>query len=280
MKRKVLGITLALVLALVGTAALMAYVEKAKDDAVEDTEQVQVLVVTDTIPVGANLDDIEAATALNDVPARLVVDDALTSLEGLNPALVAGVEMQEGEQLLSSRLLDPSVLSRVDVPEGLQEITLSLAPERAVGGVLRPGEHVGILLSFDPFENGGATDPNVPGDTTPTSIEPRRTPNVTNLTLQQVLVTSVQYSVVDSQRRTDSATEDTVDEPAPVTTVNEAPSQVLLVTLAVTTSQAEQITFAAEFGHIWLTRQNDETDPDGSRIITLDQVYVTVPENE
>ena len=275
MKRKVLGITLALVLALVGTAALMAYVEKAKDDAVEDSEQVQVLVVTDSIPVGANLDEIEAATELNDVPSRLVVDDALTSLEGLNPVLVAGVTMQPGEQLLASRLLDPSVLSRVEVPEGLQEITIGLAPERAVGGVLRPGEHVGILLSFDPFQNGSDAEEPAPGET----AEPRRSPNMTNLTLTQVLVTSVQFSVVDSQRR-EEATATTDGESATVTTVNEAPSQVLLVTLAVTTAEAEQITFAAEFGHIWLTRQNDETDPEGSRIITLDQVYITVPENE
>ena len=235
----------------------------------------QVLVVTDSIPVGANLDEIEASTELSDVPARLVVDDALTSLEGLNPVLVAGVTMQPGEQLLSSRLLDPSVLSRVEVPEGLQEITIGLAPERAVGGVLRPGEHVGILLSFDPFQNGSAAEEAAPGET----VEPRQSPNMTNLTLTQVLVTSVQFSVVDSQRR-EEATATTDGESATVTTVNEAPSQVLLVTLAVTTSQAEQITFAAEFGHIWLTRQNDDTDPEGSRIITLDQVYITVPENE
>mgnify|MGYP003353887431 FL=1 len=52
----------------------------------------------------------------------------------------------------------------------------------------------------------------------------------------------------------------------------------LLVTLAVTTPQAEQITFAAEFGMIWLTRQNADTDTTGGTILTLEKVYGVVKE--
>ena len=47
--------------------------------------------------------------------------------------------------------------------------------------------------------------------------------------------------------------------------------------MAVNAPEVEQIVFAAEFGRIWLTGQNANTDDDGSRILTLDQVYVQVP---
>ena len=275
MKRKVLGIVLAVVLALVGVGALMAYVDKAKDDAVGDVAQVQVYVVDDAIPQGATLAMVQESTSLQEVPQNLVVEGAVTSFDGLDPSLVAAVPLEPGEQLLRTRLVDPQTLTRVAIPEGLQEITVALAPERAVGGALQPGETVGILLSFDPFETNTAGTPStVPGDTTPTTVA-RRTPNTTNMTLDQILVTSVQYSQIDSQQINEEATSDTSPTQ---TTVQAAPSNVLLVTLAVTTAQAEQITFAAEFGHIWLTRQNGDTNTDGSRIITLDQVYVTVPE--
>lgn len=285
MKRRIGGIILALVLAVVGTVALMAYVNKAKDDAVEDAQQAKVLVVKQAVPQGSSLAVVIGAVELTDVPQRLVADGALSDFDGVDASLVAGIALLPGEQLLRSRLVDPATMARVEIPDGLQEITIALDPQRAIGGALQPGEEVGIILSFDPFRINAATstETTVPSDPTETTVEqPTQTPNTTHLTLQKVLVTAVQISAQDSDRRTESTEGDGGDdgsgEDASVTTVNEAPSNVLLVTLAVTTAQAEQITFAAEFGHIWLTRQTEDTDPTGGRIVTLDQVYVAVPE--
>ena len=282
MKRRIGGIILALVLAVVGTVALMAYVNKAKDDAVEDAQQAKVLVVKQAVPQGSSLAVVIGAVELTDVPQRLVADGALSDFDGVDASLVAGIALLPGEQLLRSRLVDPATMARVEIPDGLQEITIALDPQRAIGGVLQPGETVGVILSFDPFRTNAATstETTLPVDPTATTVEqPTQTPNTTHLTLQQVLVTAVQISAQDSDRRTEN-TEGDGDggDDATVTTLNEAPSNVLLVTLAVSTAQAEQITFAAEFGHIWLTRQTDDTNPTGSRIVTLDQVYVAVPE--
>lgn len=277
MNRRIGGIVLAVVLAIIGTVVLMAYVNKAKDDAEEDVRQVEVLVVTRTISPGAPMAIIAASVEATEVPQRLVADDALTSLDGVDEELVAGIQLLPGEQLLVTRLVDPATLVRVDVPAGMQEITIALDPERAVGGALMPGQSVGIILSFDPFQSSAATITTMPADPTQTTVEPpSRTPNTTHLTLQQVLVTAVQLSAQDSDRRSETTQSAGENEAVTVTTVYEAPSNVLLVTLAVSGPQAEQITFAAEFGHIWLTRQNPATDTEGSRIITLDQVYVTV----
>lgn len=278
MKRQVVGVVLAVVLAVVGTVALVAYVQSAKDDAVAGEEPVQVYVVRDDIAKGTTVTDLTANVVLADVPNRLVAADAVTSLQSIDPALVAETDLVAGEQLLTSRLVDPRTLVRVAVPDGLQEITIALSPERAVGGVVAPGDTVGVLFSFLPFQTSG-TDPQDGSTTTSLAATPVQTPNMTHFTLHKVLVTAIQFSEQDTTRAAQRAgqgevsTETTID-PA----IAEAPSQQILVTLAVSASQAEQLVFATEFGFVWLTAEGPAASEDGTRILTLDGVYVTVPE--
>ena len=47
----------------------------------------------------------------------------------------------------------------------------------------------------------------------------------------------------------------------------------MLVTLALSSPQVEQVVFAAEFGHIWLTAENADADESGTRVVTLGEVY-------
>ena len=146
-----------------------------------------------------------------------------------------------------------------------------------VGGQIEPGSTVGVVMSFDPFElatSGAPTeDPESPDATLPT-----RTPNTTKLTLNGILVTSLQLSQNDAERTTETRSEDDNGDQIEIAAdINEAPGDQLLVTLAVSAPEVEQIVFAAEFGRIWLTSQNADTDDVGSRILTLDQVYVGMP---
>jgi pilus assembly protein CpaB len=272
MKRRILGIVVAVVLGLAGTTALVLYVQDAREDAAEAEPTSTVLVVSEPVRQGTGLTELANSVEPVEVPTRLVAEGALDDLEGVPGELVTGVELRPGEQLLRSRLVEPSTLVRVDVPDGLQEVTIALDPERAVGGTLRPGDTVGIVLSFDPFEVEASAaqpvpDPLEPVDptaTTTTVVGPRRTPNTTNLTLQQVLVTSVQYSRADVERASEirNVDEDAEDQVAIDPTIAESPRDQLLVTVAVTGPEAEQIVFAAEFGRIWLTGQDPDTDLD------------------
>jgi pilus assembly protein CpaB len=271
-KRKIGGIVLALILAVVGTVALITYVDRAKDDAVSDEELKDILVLVDDVGQGATLSEIGDAVELTGVPERLV-----------EPVLVAGVDLLTGEQLLSSRLVDPETLVRVDVPEGLQEVTISVDPDRAVGGVLRPGDLIGIVISFDSIDvnaANAATATTVPG-AVPDPNAPPLPPLVTSatkLTLNKVLITSVQLSQADVERLEEADDPNTPEDESVDEAGSEAPGGGLLVTLALSTPEVEQVVYAAEFGTIWLTRQNEATDTEGSRILTVDQVYVTVPE--
>lgn len=286
MRRRIIGIVLAVVLAVVGTLALVRYVKSAKDDAVRPEEQVQVLVVNQDIPEGASVSEVIDSVGPVDVPRRLVAPGALTDLVGLDPTFVTDTELNKGEQILPSRFVDPQSLVRVSVPKGLQEITFAFTPERAVGAALLAGDTVGVLFSFEPFDLNTSGTPSQPTETTvladptQTTVAPTRTPNTTHFVLHKILVTSVKFSKQDSVRAseiqgtTDDAngTETTV---APV--VAEAPADQLLVTMAVSAAEAEQLVFAAEFGTIWLTSEGPNASEEGTRILTLAQVMVPVP---
>ena len=67
-KRRIIGIAAAVLLALVGTISLVAYVNSAKDQAVADETLVDVYVVDDFIPKGATADTIEASVSIVQIP--------------------------------------------------------------------------------------------------------------------------------------------------------------------------------------------------------------------
>lgn len=281
MKKRIVGILAAVLLAVVGTTLLVKYVQSAKEDAINDEAQVEVVIVTDEIPQGAAVSAIRDRVTVAEIPQRLLAPGAITDMTLVDDQLVAAVTLREGEQLLASRLVDERSLVRVDVPAGLQQITLALSPERAVGADLQPGDTVGVLFSFDPFDvsvsGAAATEPAQPdSDPTVTTVAPTKTPNMTHFTLHKVLVTGVQFSQKDSERATVIQTDDIDSTDTTISaTVEEAPSDEVLVTLAVTAAEAEQLVFAKEFGMVWLTSENDDASEDGTRIVTLEVVYVT-----
>ena len=208
-KRRIIGIVAAVLLALVGTVSLVAYVNSAKDNAVADEALVDVYVVDEFVPKGAASETIAASVSIEQVPARLKQADAITDLASLGDE-VAAADLQPGDQLLTARLAAKEAVVE-EVSDKVQVSTL-LEAERAVGGAIKKGDLVGVYVSFDPFDvevagpqesaaaddaalqaAAGQVEPSfesVPGESEPTG--PTKTPNVTKLEFQQVLVTNVQ----------------------------------------------------------------------------------------
>jgi pilus assembly protein CpaB len=184
------------------------------------------------------------------VPAKVRASDGVGSLEQLEGQVTA-VDLVPGEQLVRTRFVLPAQLveqSGVEVPEGLQEVTIAVDPQRAVGGQIRPGSLVGVLASFV-WED-----------------DPKRTTKMNN---QRILVTNVQVDQAAAPAATDPDGEDGGDGGGPAT----APTGSLLVTLAVDTEDAELIVFAAEHGTVWLTAQNEATETGGSEVRHGGNVY-------
>jgi pilus assembly protein CpaB len=281
-KRRIVGIVAAMILAVIGTVALVGYVNSAKDKAVAAESTVGVYVVDTLVPKGAPAETIKASVSLEQVPARLEQPGAVKDL-GEVGANVASTDLQPGDQLVKARLVAKDEVA-ADVKDKVQIATPVLGPERAVGGSLKKGDLVGVYLSFDDFtyEEGGRTPDTsgvtdaaaapttTPADTGASSDGTKKVPNLTHLEFQHVLVTNVQTT--DAPVVTPTTDNEDGDQVAPV----QVTGSQYVVTLALSPEQSERFVFAAEYGHVWLSSQPATVSDDGTRIVTLGNVYSVV----
>jgi pilus assembly protein CpaB len=277
--RRVTGIVTAMILAIIGTVALVGYVQSAKDKAVASEALVDVYVVDELVPKGAESETIKSSVSLEQVPTRLKQAGAITDLEAVGDN-VAATDLQPGDQLLAARLIPQDQVSEV-VTDKVQ-ISALLEAERAVGGSLQKGDLVGVYLSFDPFdldeagqiaETADATSPaavagstDASADATTTTEAQKKSPNVSRLEFQHVLVTNVQTT---NTPVTPSAEDET-------TGVEQVTGSQYVVTLALSPEQSERFVFATEFGHVWLSNEPATVSDDGTRMVTLGNVYTVV----
>ena len=262
MNRRIIGVVAAVLLAAVGTAFLVTYVRGAEERALAGQETVEVLVVDEDVTRGTPASDLGDAVSTERIPAKVRANGSIASLDDLDGQVTA-VDLIPGEQLVVSRFADPAQLeaeSRVDVPEGLQEVTISIAPHRALGGKIAPGDLVGLFASFN-FDDEREEEEIANEEQEELRQELSET---SKLLLNKLLVTNVQVEQLP-QAPSDEEDENTGPELAP--TGN------LLVTLAVDVPQAERIVFAAEYGTTWLSAQDENTSEDGSRIRTPRNIY-------
>jgi pilus assembly protein CpaB len=245
--RRLLAALAALLLALVGTVVLVAYVRGADSRAMAALQTVQVLVVDQPVPAGTPAERLGDHVRTETVPVKAAVPGRVEDLAEL-AGQVATVDLQPGEQLLVGRFAAPGDLrapGTVAVPTGKQEVSVLLEPQRAVGGRLAAGDTVGVFVSLT-LEDGTAA---------------------THVVLHDVLVTQVQGAPAAPK---DGATTDTAASTS-------TPSQSLMVTLAVTARDAEAVVFGAEHGTLWLSLEPDGADQGGTKVVTPGNVYGEVP---
>lgn len=276
MSRRVLGTVVALMLAAFGTVALVAYVRGAEDRALADVQLAEVYVVERLVPAGTAGEDLADFVRVDEVPEKVRPANAVVSLEAL-AGRVASVDLLVGEQLLSSRFIERTEFVNrsvgVTVPDGLVEITIRLDAERAVGGLITPGETVAVVGSFEPFDVIDTTleidgeEIALPDAVVQATAE--KTPNTTGILLQKVLVTALQESQDNAGFGSDEDENRLVD----------APRGYLLVTLAVTPEEAERIVFTAEFGLLYLAAERSDVPEATSPVQDRGNIYGDKPED-
>jgi pilus assembly protein CpaB len=245
-RRRLLAAFAALVLLVTGTLVLLAYVRGADARALAGSRTVEVLVVEQLVPEGTSGDDLAGSVRTVTMPAMAAIDGRVTDLSNL-AGLVATVDLQPGEQLLASRFQRPDDLQApgtVAVPAGLQELSVLLEPQRVAGGRIAAGDTVGVYLS---------------------QVLPDGTPQ-TSAVLHGVLVSQVQGAP------TAADAQDGTEEAAAAT-----PSASLLLTLALTSKDAETVVFGMEHGTLWLSLETDGDDASGTRVLDPDTIYQGVP---
>ena len=248
MKTRIIGAILALVLAVVGAFLLINYVRGADARAAEGAELTDVYVAVDVIPEGTPGSEVESLVEVDTIPQRNVPADAVTDLSDLD-GLVADADILVGEQLLAARFVDPetrAATGKVDVPPGMQEVSFALPVQRMVGGAIRPGDRIGLVITK-----------YVPGVDIATG-DPLPAPE-TQFSFNGVLVTDTKVgeNVSDGDESEDPQSGDTI-----------------LLTVALATRVGERLKWATEgyeqpadyipYVGIWATLQNEATDTSGS----------------
>ena len=239
MKRRVVAAVAAVVLAAVGGILLLSYVGAADQRAMADLEPVAVLVATAAVPEGTAAADLTASVEVRRLPGVAVAPGAAARLADL-AGLVSTTPLQPGEQLLTSRFADPAALAAARglvVPEGLQQVSVQLEPERALNGDLAPGATVGVFLSTKQTDS-------------------------TALALQKVLVTAVSGGTAGAAEGGPGAAADPAAAPTAVT-----------VTLALDAESASRVVFAAEHGSLWLSAQPEDAPVDRTPVMTKKSLY-------
>lgn len=241
MNRRIVAGVLAVLLAGLGGVLVIGYATGADQRAMAGMDPVAVLVVAQTVPEGTAAEELGDLVSTEELPSTAVAPGALSSVAEV-AGLVTTTELLPGEQLFAGRFVDPQALAdaaRVEVPEGMHQLSVLLDPQRVLGGHLTPGATVGVFISVtDPAE--------------------------THLVQHKVLVTDVQGGIVPASQ----------DEPDPdAATAAPVGEGSVMVTLAVEGPDAEQIVFGAEHGSIWLSLEDTEADDSETRIVDRESVY-------
>jgi pilus assembly protein CpaB len=269
MDRKWIGVLISLVLAAVGTWVLVQYVNGADDRALEGVETVEVLVVADTIPQGASIQDVSSKVERQTVPASAQAIGSVDTLSDLQGTVTA-VALVPGEQVIASRFITPQQFAEAlefEIPDELLAVTLSLSPDRAVGGELAPGDLVAVVASFGPFDINGVE----PSEVDPDADEPDeeavdlpQTPNSSGIILHKAIVTNVQVEELPAETTTESAEEQGVAV---------APTGNLLITIAAEAAYIEKIVFTAEWGSVWLALEGELAAEEFDQVQTRNLIY-------
>jgi pilus assembly protein CpaB len=147
-KRRVLTVALAMLLAVLGTGGVLAYVRQANTRALTGQKAVSVLVAENAIPSGTS-----AGAALHDgllssqeLPAASVPSDAMRSITPNLSAKVLSADVQPGQLLLRPMLVTAvQVTGGLAIPAGMVAVTIQLCLPEAVAGNVHAGSQVAVF---------------------------------------------------------------------------------------------------------------------------------------
>ena len=279
--RRIIAIIISLALAGAGTVFLVGWVRSAEGRVLAGEVLVEVLVVDRPIAAGTPAEDLDGQARAESVPAKVAAEGAVGDLASL-AGQVAAVDLLPGEQIVSGRFLDSEAYRAsigggpaIDVPADLLLVTVSLSPERVVGGMLRPGDLVAVFASFETFAldtveptglGPGEIPVLIPDDATEEDSPQtgRQSPDSTAIILYEVLVANLQ---AEELPRTVDEEESVAGGPALAPTGN------LLVTLALDPADAERFVFTAEHGTIWIALQGEDAAASTAPVQTRVSIY-------
>ena len=259
MTRRILTIIVAIVLAVIGTGAVLIYVSKADQRALAGQKAVSVLVATQQVPAGTT-----AGAALRDgyvkpqnLPAASVPTDAVRSIGPAISGLVLSANLPSGQLLLRPMLVTKTVAATgLAIPNGKVAVTVQMCLQKAVAGYVRPGSQIAVFNTFFKGKSGVVTV-----TCTGNNWQSGATFIHTRLVLTNVPVLAVGSAAAGTNSTTTTSSGLFSQSNSSSSSSN---TTVLLVTVAVSQTDAERLILLAEAGipYMALVTSTSNTKPD------------------
>lgn len=237
MNRRVSLLLTALLVAVVGTAAVFAYVSRLEDKTLEGAEPVDVLVAAAQIGAGTTAESVAAdkLVEVKSLPRKAVPEGALTSLQGLSAQSLVN-DVYAGEILLRAKFADRTAKTgALIIPGDKMAIAVELGDPQRVAGFVVPGSEVAIFATIDKASGSATATATQTGNTATVDVEAEVDNSYTELLLPRTSVIAVGQSSLKPR-------EDDDDDEDIATTI---------LTLAVTQGEAERIVHAINNGELY-----------------------------
>ena len=150
MKRRVIAVLVAVLLAIAGAAMVLTYVSRADDRAVADADAVPVWVAQELVPAGTTLKDAERSELITqtNVAQGALPTGALQQIGPDNSSLLALSDVQPGEFLMSARFgTTPTGEKAITVPSGMIAMSVELSDPARVGQFVTPGSRIAVYAT-------------------------------------------------------------------------------------------------------------------------------------
>jgi pilus assembly protein CpaB len=237
---KTRGLTLivSVLLAAVAAGAVFMYVRGVQEESRAEQERVPVIVAKQDIPPGSDLNTLISAGAFTtaEVPRTVLIRGVVTSLEQLQGQETSS-PILAGEQISSARLRGEAELGGgvLGIPPNHKAVSLPLEAPRALGGVLRTGDHVSIYATFS--EAAGVSARFQVDRDGGTASATGRVTAVSGMTVTVVPDVQVLQVAAPAGAGIGSSAEE---------------AEELVVTMALEPRDAQRVIFAMERGEVWL----------------------------
>ncbi|MDT4986931.1 MAG: pilus assembly protein CpaB [Micromonosporaceae bacterium] len=246
MKRSVVAIAVAAVLAVLGCATVLVYVRSADSRALAGQRAVTVLVAAKRIPIGTSGSQIRSGGYVESVtmPQSSVPDDAMSSVPSSVDKLAVTAEIAPRQLVLRAAFGQPTtVTGGLALPTG--KIAVSVDAQGPVDSFVRPGANIAIFDSF-------STDPksNIPDGEKLSSGK-----DIHQVT--RVLLPRVEVIAVGAKTATSTRTDATSDSSSAGTPTSSAAKT---LTVAVDQEQAERLIHAVLTGTLYFALLDDSSE--------------------
>jgi pilus assembly protein CpaB len=150
MKRRLLILAAAAILAVFSGLAVLAYAGSADRRALNGRQGTWVLLATGTIPANTTIAQIRSRQLVRQVlmPAETVPSGAVSKLEPAQDALALNAALQPDQMILRGQFETPTAPSpspTFTVPKGKIAVSVTLAVAPQVAGNVQPGDNVAVF---------------------------------------------------------------------------------------------------------------------------------------